>query len=217
MDWRPSTGSSGSPGHNGKLLTYGAGYLGLQFAMAPDAGDQDHRDDAGDRQFVVPGLGAWQVAQAVGAAGVDRRMVTLDRSHPLVADILELLGDKRARRAMDHLPLSETDRLGAGKQAHWFQSWLTANGPDDPYWGPEREHRGRVGEITAPVLLFGGWQDFLLPGKLADYAALRAAGRNPYLTLGPWLHVDTEVMTEGLREALVWFSAHVNRRSRLQN
>ncbi|MDT7609137.1 MAG: hypothetical protein QOG96_3640, partial [Pseudonocardiales bacterium] len=28
--------------------------------------------------------------------------------------------------------------------------------PGDPYWGPDREHRGRIGQITAPTLLFGG-------------------------------------------------------------
>jgi len=60
-----------------------------------------------------------------------------------------------------------------------------------------------------PTLLFGGWHDILLPGQLADYAAMRAVGRNPYLTIGPWVHVSTDMFAAAVREALIWFRAHV--------
>jgi hypothetical protein len=110
---------------------------------------------------------------------------------------------------MSHLPVAEADVVATGKRAGFFQDWLGASEPVHPYWGAERQHRERIGEITAPTLLFAAWQDILLPGQLADYAAMRAVGRTPYLTIGPWLHVDTEVMAEATREALVWFRAHV--------
>jgi predicted acyl esterase len=38
------------------------------------------------------------------------------------------------------------------------------------------------------VYLQGGWYDFFLRGMLADYAALRAAGRVVRLLIGPWTH-----------------------------
>jgi putative CocE/NonD family hydrolase len=199
------------PWYNGKLLMFGPSYLGhVQLALAPDAGDRitallpmittsGFRDNwyNGD-SYELAGLVAWTA-----------RMVTLENRHPLIADLLELRGDKRAQKAMRHLPLSEVDNLATGKTVGWFQSWLVANGTKDPYWGPEREHRDRIGEIAVPTLLFGGWYDVLLPGQLDDYAAMRAAGRQPYLTIGPWLHVSTDMFAAGVREALVWFRAHV--------
>ena len=44
--------------------------------------------------------------------------------------------------------------------------------------------------MTAPVSMVGGWYDFFLPLQLRDYAALRAGGHEPYLTIGPWRHAD---------------------------
>jgi predicted acyl esterase len=89
------------------------------------------------------------------------------------------------------------------------QDWLVNTEPDGAYW-TERGHRDRVGEITAPVLLFSGWQDFILPGVLDDYAAMRAAGRDPYLTVGPWLHADFKQAAVAFTEAHAWFQAHLN-------
>ncbi|MFX0210828.1 MAG: CocE/NonD family hydrolase, partial [Candidatus Hodarchaeota archaeon] len=42
-----------------------------------------------------------------------------------------------------------------------------------------------------------------------DYAALREAGRQPFLTIGPWVHDDIGVMIAGVREAIPWFHAHL--------
>ncbi|MDT7648207.1 MAG: uncharacterized protein QOC75_5207 [Pseudonocardiales bacterium] len=199
------------PWHNGKVLMFGPSYLGyVQLALAPDAGD---RITALVPMITTSGFrDNWYYGGAFELAGLlawTARMVTLERSNPLKADVLELLGDKRARRAMTHLPLAELDKLGTGRQVDWFQRWLVTEQPGDPYWGPDREHRDRIGQITAPTLLFGGWHDVLLLGQLDDYAAMRAAGRNPYLTVGPWLHVSFEMFAEAVRESLVWFRAQV--------
>jgi len=199
------------PWHNGKVLMFGPSYLGyVQLALAPDAGD---RITALVPMITTSGFrDNWYYGGAFELAGLlawTARMVTLERSNPLKADILELLGDKRARNAMTHLPLAEVDTLGTGRQVDWFQRWLVTERPGDPYWGPAREHRDRIGQITAPTLLFGGWHDVLLLGQLNDYAAMRAAGRNPYLTIGPWLHVSFEMFAAAVRESLVWFRAQV--------
>src|SRR5262249_26118100 len=62
---------------------------------------------------------------------------------------------------------------------------------------------------TAPVHLVGGWHDLFLISQLEDYAALRAAGQDPYLTVGPWIHVDPPGLGTAITEALTWFRAHV--------
>jgi hypothetical protein len=199
------------PWCTGKILMFGPSYLGhVQLALAPDAGD---RLTALVPMITTSAFGdVWSYGGSFELAALlawTARMVTQERGNPLKADVLELLGDKRARKAMTHLPLADTDTLGTGRQVDWYQRWLVADRPGDPYWGPEREHRSRIGQITAPTLLFGGWHDVLLLGQLDDYAAMRAAGRNPHLTIGPWLHVSFEMFAEAVRESLVWFRAHV--------
>ncbi|MCA9954471.1 MAG: CocE/NonD family hydrolase, partial [Anaerolineales bacterium] len=67
--------------------------------------------------------------------------------------------------------------------------------------------RTKVPEISVPMHLVGGWYDIFLQGQLADYAALREAGREPYLTIGPWAHMDLEGMVLAVREGLDWFMA----------
>jgi putative CocE/NonD family hydrolase len=49
----------------------------------------------------------------------------------------------------------------------------------------------------------------MLPFLLQDYWALLAAGHQPYLTIGPWLHTDAAASMTGFREALIWLRAHL--------
>ena len=206
LDWLEK-----QPWHNGKVVTFGASYLGyVQLAIAPDAGDRitalypmiigssfaDVLYSGGS--FLLGAALAWTA-----------RTVTLERHSPLRADVEEILGDKRAQKAMNHLPLAEAAELGTGKDVGFFGDWLVNNAPEKPYWKTERGHGDRVGEITAPATLFGGWMDILVCGMLDDYAALRAAGRNPYLTIGPWAHVDFKQAGTAIPEAIAWFKAHV--------
>jgi hypothetical protein len=206
LDWLEK-----QPWHNGKVVLFGASYLGyVQFAMAPDAGDRItammpmvgssdfHRIWYPGGTFALGGLLAWTT-----------RIITAERHGSLRADLGEMIGDKRARKAMGQQPLRETDRLATGREVGFYQDWLINTEPDGAYW-TKRGHRDRVGEITAPVLLFSGWQDIILPGVLDDYAAMRAAGRDPYLTVGPWLHADFKQAAVAFTEAHAWFQAHLN-------
>ena len=66
-----------------------------------------------------------------------------------------------------------------------------------------------MGEVTAPVQLIGGWNDIFLPWMLDDFRALRAAGREPQLIIGPWTHVSPGLMIAGLRDGLGWLRMHL--------
>ena len=78
-----------------------------------------------------------------------------------------------------------------------MREWLDRPGPE--YWD-ERGHSARVGEVGAAVLMVGGWHDIFLPWQLADYAALRAAGANPRLVIGPWTHGSLGLYRASVRE-----------------
>jgi putative CocE/NonD family hydrolase len=129
------------------------------------------------------------------------------------SDRIELLrGQPKLHKAFAHLPLGEADRMAVGAEVEFFRRWLSLSGAPrsdvDAYWS-EMNHDHRLAEVTAPVLMVGGWQDIFLPWQLRDYAALRAAGARPHLTIGPWTHGSGGLLVESLRESLDWFRTHL--------
>ncbi|MEO5877621.1 MAG: CocE/NonD family hydrolase, partial [Streptosporangiaceae bacterium] len=129
--------------------------------------------------------------------------------HQLVALLEDLVGTNRLTRSYAHLPLSTADEVATGHTVGWFQEWLAHHEPGSAYWVPDRDHRARVPEVIVPALLIGGWHDLFLASQLEDYAALRAAGRDPHLTLGPWTHTAPRLFGAAIGESLAWFRAHV--------
>jgi hypothetical protein len=55
----------------------------------------------------------------------------------------------------------------------------------------------------------GGWYDVFLDWQLKDYQALRAAGKQPYLLVGPWTHTEASGGGITVRESLAWLDTHV--------
>ncbi len=132
---------------------------------------------------------------------------------PRLAGALELLrGQPRLRRALAHLPLAEADAVATGTEIAFFRTWLelAAGNPADvdAYWDQTR-HDHLVSSVTAPVLMIGGWHDIFLPWQLRDYAALRAGGARPYLTIGAWTHGSFGLLAASLREGTQWLRAHL--------
>ena len=72
-----------------------------------------------------------------------------------------------------------------------------------------RDYARDVAQVTAPVQLVGGWYDIFLPWMLEDFAALRAAGRETQLIIGPWAHTSPGLVAAGMREALGWLREHL--------
>jgi len=132
---------------------------------------------------------------------------------PWLANAVELLrGQPRLRRGLTHLPLGEADRVATGYEVGFFRRWVEHAGVEparaDGYWG-DLGHEHRVPTVTAPVLMVGGWQDIFLPWQLRDYAALRASGTRPHLTIGPWTHGSSGLFATALRESIAWLRAHL--------
>ena len=197
------------PWFGGTFAMYGPSYLGYsQWAIAADAG---------------PGLRAMAAQMAAsqfrdaayvgGAFALESTLTWSDLTtrieRPIAGLTAGITSVRRARRAaMSGRPLAELDTLAAGAPVPFFQDLLHNSGTDMPYWR-RRDHSGSVGEVAVPVSLLGGWYDVFLPWQLRDYAQLRAAGRRPQLTIGPWYHADARQLRPASEDALAWFRAHL--------
>jgi uncharacterized protein len=123
---------------------------------------------------------------------------------------LSAVGLRRAiSPALDHLPVSEADRLILGEPFNYYDEWCAHPDAADPYW--QRIDLSSVpARATVPVHLLSGWYDIFLDGLLRDYAELKNAGRAPYLTIGPWTHTSAPgLIVNALREGLIWFEAQL--------
>jgi uncharacterized protein len=197
------------PWFGGTFAMYGPSYLGYsQWAIAADAG---------------PGLRAMAAQMAAsqfrdaayvgGAFALESTLTWSDLTTRIERPISGLTAGftsiRRARRAaMSGRPLAELDTLAAGAPVPFFQDLLHNSATDGPYWR-QRDHSASVGDVTVPVSLLGGWYDVFLPWQLQDYAQLRAAGRQPQLTIGPWYHADPRQLRAASEDALAWFRAHL--------
>ncbi len=105
------------------------------------------------------------------------------------------------------LPLTQADRAGLGRHVGFYQDWLSHERPADPWWDPV--DFGRDLTHAPPATLVGGWYDMFLPWQIDDYVALRAAGRQARLTVGPWTHTSLRGLAAQLRDGLEWFDEHL--------
>jgi putative CocE/NonD family hydrolase len=90
---------------------------------------------------------------------------------------------RRATKVLTELPLGTADQRLVGHRVEYFQDWL-AREHDEEYWKPFDRRRGAPGMVH----LATGWYDLFLGSALADYRALRQAGKTVRLVVGPWYH-----------------------------
>lgn len=197
------------PWYSGQLALMGPSYLGfVQWALARDAG--------AELKALVPHITASEFrgqTYAGGAFSLDTalswaHLIHVQERSPLRLIAAQLGAVRKLKPIFNHLPLNEVDTLVTGKPVHFLQDWLVHDAPEDPWWNAA-DFSASVPEVTAPVHLVGGWYDLFLPWMLKDYLALRRAGHQPYLTLGPWVHNSLGGMGAALRESLAWFKAHL--------
>ena len=199
------------PWFDGRLVMWGASYLGMtQWAIAQDAPDfvkalclqvtaSNFRDSIvyPGNSFALETSLAWihQIAhQELGWKAVLRA---------------QLRSDKLVRAAADVLPLDRCDSAVVGQPAAAYQDWLRHSAPGDPWWDPV--DFGRRLDRVPPSSLIGGWYDPFLLAQLADYEALRAAGRITRLTVGPWTHSSPGLFAESVRDGPRFYEQQLGR------
>ncbi|WP_214410383.1 CocE/NonD family hydrolase [Sphaerisporangium fuscum] len=197
------------PWYGGSFAMHGPSYLGYaQWAIAPHAGP--------DLKAMATQVTASQFRDAAYVGGSFALEATLSwstltslMSGPLSGAAV-LFAPRRAQRALlSGRPVGELDVLASGRTLPFFQQVLTHHAdPAVPFW-KKRDFSATVGEVDAAVTMTGGWYDVFLPWQLKDYVAMRAAGRRPYLTVGPWHHADVRHGRLANLDALAWFRAHL--------
>lgn len=196
--------------YSGQLAMVGASYLGfVQWAIAADAKD--------DIQAMAPSITSsdfnWFRYQGGSLTlesllGWSTMMTQFAATSQRLRDVPGMWKrNRRLERAFLHLPLNDADRIAIQKKSLSFQNAIS-HAPSDDYWKPV-DYSASVGEITAPICLQAGWYDLFLDWQLRDYQALRAAGRQPYLLVGPWYHGELASISPMTRDALAWLNFHV--------
>jgi uncharacterized protein len=196
------------PWFGGSVVLFGPSYLGLvQWAvceglppfvraMAPAVTAADFRDSV-----VYPG-------NALAIESMLSWIYQLEhQEEPGIGILASFL---RARRVLPRgyaaLPVGDADRRTVHHRVPFFQDWLEHEAPGDPWWQPVDF---RAGRLEAPPATFqGGWYDMFLPAQMDDFAALRAAGRDVRITIGPWTHASPPGLVASLRDSMVWFDEH---------
>ena len=195
---------------SGELATVGASYLGfVQWCVAADAGqelkamvphvtasDFNHFRSQGSSLNLELSLGWSTMMTDSAATGMQlRSLLTAGQRN------------RKLERAYMHLPLGEADRLVVGRPSQPFQDQLL-HGPDDDYW-QSVDFSARLTEVNTPAYLMAGWYDIFLYWQLQDYQALRAAGKQPYLLVGPWTHTSSVNAGKIIGETLAWLDTYV--------
>lgn len=197
------------PWYSGAFGMFGASYQGfVQWALAAHAGDELRAMVA-----VVTASTTRDSTYAGESFSLDTVLTWAEllqaQTVPFLARQWELKrGQPRLAAALAHLPLAEADRIATGVTVPFFQEWLRHHTPGAAYWR-DRVFDDGLADVRAPVLMVTGWQDIFLPAQLADHAALRAAGAEPRLTIGPWTHGSPGLLLTALREGLAFFDAHL--------
>ena len=199
------------PWFSGELAMIGGSYLGfVQWAVATEAGPE--------LKALVPSITSADFNRFRFQGGTITLESSLDWSTMMTTSAATgmrlgsvLAAGARARRltqAYQHMPLNEADLIAIKRPSKHYQD-LLLHPPDDVYWQPV-DFSASVGEVTAPIALQAGWYDLFLDWQLRDFQALRAAGRDPYLLVGPWAHGDFASLPVMTRDTLAWLRAHLD-------
>lgn len=201
------------PWFNGQVGMWGSSYLGIvQWAAAAEP----------VVKALMPGITASNLYTIVfpdGALdlGLIMRWMSLlriqqqRRNSPLQTALL-LEVERDVRPAFQHLPLIDASEAMHAGAVDYYRRWMDAALTDPSF--PQQIRSIDPAQVRAPVHLIGGWYDFFLRGLLDDYAALKASGQTPYLTIGPWMHYSHFfLLPTMLKPGLEWFDAHLKGQS----
>jgi putative CocE/NonD family hydrolase len=114
---------------------------------------------------------------------------------------------KRVAAAAKILPLSDIDVALTGGPVPPYQQWLENPGVDNPWWA--EINFGRNLKKAPPASFVAGWYDLFLRDQVRDFVALRTAGRDVRMAIGPWTHGAMGGAGKSMRNTLAWMDTHV--------
>jgi len=199
---------------NGSLGLFGSSYPGYAlWAVAADAPPY--------LKAMVPSITTSRLISAFFphdlTLGLDTAarwmLITLGPDHtPSPLEALWLMlppgQDSTLAEAFQHLPLKEIDKLITGQIIDFFPDWLAHSSVRDPHWAA-LDFRRQLQHFSAPMHLIAGWYDLFARYQLEDYQLLKAAGHQPYLTVGPTAHTSGSNFVTSAQEGLAWFDTYL--------
>lgn len=197
------------PWYSGEFAMFGPSYLSyVQWAVGDQAGPE--------LKALIPIVTASEfrsVTYPGEAFALDTILswsqgMALQEETPFKALFSRFRSARQLAKALMHLPLNQADHLAAAVTVNFYQDWLVHNAPCDPWWD-DTNHSDAVSLVRAPVHLIGGFYDVLFPNTLDCYHRLCQAGRNPYLTIGPWTHGSAAMQPVMMNETIRWLRAYL--------
>ena len=205
------------PWFSGEFAIFGPSYLSfVQWAVGDKAGPELKAlipiVTAADFRTVLHPGESFSLDTAVNFS----QGIAYQETPPLIGALSRPKLALRMAKALMYLPIKEADHIAAGETKDFYQEWLVHASHADHWWD-SMDHRAAVPKVKAPVHLIGGFYDVLCLTTLDCYRLLHEAGRNPYLTIGPWSHGATGMMPVMLNESLKWLGNYLkNDRSGLR-
>jgi putative CocE/NonD family hydrolase len=193
------------PWRTGPIVTMGGSYVGFtQWAVAADPPPE--------LRAMALGITAASFRDSViypgGAFAFEGALLWLYQLEHQESGFLRVLwrmvrADRALAPAFAARPVGDGDKLAVGRRVDFYQDWLAHDRPGDPWWDAV-ECGGDVSQVP-PSSMLTGWYDIFLPDQLDDFVALRRAGRDVRLTVGPWRHASPAILAATLRDALDWY------------
>lgn len=185
--------AAGLQGSTGNVGMYGFSYQGHTQMLALAAG-------RAELKALCPGMATWDVRTDWAYEG--GAFVFLNNLYwgvQMGAEQARLAGDEEAFAALfaasRGLPLSSPTpcrppALERYARYTHYTDWVSRP-ESDPYWDSIAVGRALEGRaMDVPMLHFGGWYDFMLPGALRLYHEAAARTSEPQkLIVGPWTHM----------------------------
>jgi len=197
---------------NGSMATFGGSYLGYtQWAVAGAAGpevkamamqvtlsDFSRMTYSGNSLMLRNALTwTYTMTMAKKPFALLRMMLSRLRGAPTIRDDQWRL-----------LPLTTMDRRVAGEPVPFWQDWMQHCSADDPWWAP-MSYFESIAQLKRPITMVAGWFDIFVMWQMRDFTALQQAGCEARITVGPWQHTDSGVISAGLPDAIDWFNRHL--------
>ncbi len=199
------------PFQDGNIALWGMSYLAaVQWAVADRLPPQV--------KTMVPMVFATDAYPVHYGGGMYRHEIFTAWAALMPGDSMRLDHGDEYSAAVAHRPHAEVDEKFFGRRLPWYRSWITSPNRADAAWQNPAlvAFREAPRQTAVPVLMFGGWYDFFLPGQLEDFRQL-ATRSESRLVIGPWHHLQrSEVDQPGdigiggqWRQTLNWLDHHL--------
>jgi uncharacterized protein len=200
------------PWCNGQIATSGGSYLGYtQWAVAAAAGPElkamSLQITQSDFARMTYNGNSFALQNALSWTAMTMKS---QRRFSMLRTILSRLTGAPSIRAEQwrHLPLGTIDAVATGKRVPFWQDWMQHSSAEDPWWAPMGFYDS-IPRINRPITMTTGWFDIFAPGQMRDYMALREAGCEARITVGPWQHTDSAQFGIAMHDAIDWFNQHL--------